>query len=328
MFGSKILLTTYSTAFLTSGGGESELVQVAEILNKSGLQADIYGIGSRPLDYYEYVIHFSLHQDGESIIKEATKKQKKIILWPNVWWMNPPSISEVNRIFDLLESVKILIFKSKTELLHFNSYIQLKKTKCKYAVIPIGISDRFLLPVDNEVLSFFCDIKNYIICLGLIEPVKNQLRLIKALNILKKNALFIGGYRDNEYFNLCLKEAHSGIHFLPFVQPCSVFLRSAIANATLLAEPSFDPPGRSAIEGAFMGKPLVLSEGPWQREYFGDGAWYVNPTSEDSIADGIKSVLSDPNKEAIVNVTASLIRSKNSSNVVSQKLIETILEIS
>ncbi|WP_233800164.1 hypothetical protein [Paraburkholderia sp. HP33-1] len=82
----KILVTTHSTAFMTSGGGESELVQVAELLDESGVQADIYGIRSLPLRFYDAVMHFFVHADGEAIIRETVNQGKKLFLWPNVWW--------------------------------------------------------------------------------------------------------------------------------------------------------------------------------------------------------------------------------------------------
>ena len=116
MTGLKFLLTTYSTAFTVSGGGESELVQVAEILKSSGVHTDIYGIGSRPLSFYDGVIHFSVHADGHAILREATLKKKRIFLWPNVWWWEAPSPAEVQRISEMAGNAHKLLFKSDAEL--------------------------------------------------------------------------------------------------------------------------------------------------------------------------------------------------------------------
>ena len=97
MIGLKLLISTYSTAFLSIGGGESELVQVADILNKYGFEADIYGITSRPIEYYDAVLHFSVHADGMALYHAYINEGKKIILWPNIWWIDAPSEGEVER---------------------------------------------------------------------------------------------------------------------------------------------------------------------------------------------------------------------------------------
>jgi glycosyltransferase involved in cell wall biosynthesis len=318
-------MTTYSTAFLVSGGGESELVQIAELLNNSGVQTDIYGINSRPLNFYQYVMHFSTHADGEDILREAIRRGKNVLLWPNVWWTSTPSEPEIKRITEISDRVNRLFFKSQTELNNFVTYIPVDHKKC--IVVPIGVSDRFLLPVDMDLLPTVCDISNYVVCLGLIEPIKNQLALIRALNALSLNGLMIGGFRDEEYYQRCVKEAHSGIRFLPFIQPCSALLRSALANATLVAEPSFDPPGRSSLESAFLRKPLVLVDGPWQREHFGNGLSYASSGSAISIASAIEMTLADPEKDAKVASIYDLVHIKHSSEVVSQILINILVNL-
>src|SRR5471030_1361514 len=126
----KILLTTHSTAFLTSGGGESELVQVAELLGNAGVQADIYGLRSRPLRFYDAVMHFSVDADGEAMIRETLRHGKKLFIWPNVWWLSPPGAAEVARTLAITERASHLLFKSVTELDHFAAHIPVDMTKC------------------------------------------------------------------------------------------------------------------------------------------------------------------------------------------------------
>ncbi|WMY07503.1 glycosyltransferase family 4 protein [Paraburkholderia phenoliruptrix] len=320
----KILLTTHSTAFLTSGGGESELVQVAELLNNSGVQADIYGIRSRPLRFYDAVMHFSLHADGEAVIRETTQSGKKLILWPNVWWLTPPPVEEVRRVTAIARQAHRLLFKSQTELEHFIAQIEVDIRKC--TVVASGISDRFLLPPDMDLLPTVCDGTDYVLCLGLVEPVKNQLELIRALNQLGVNGLMAGGFRDEAYYQRCVDEAHRGIHFLPFLQPCSALLRSALANAALVAEPSFDPPGRSCLEGALMKKPLVMADGRWQREHFGDNVWYTASTNAEDIALAIQAALDDPEKDERIGANYALVYARNSANTVSKDLIRHLID--
>ena len=57
--GLKILLTTYSTAYLTSGGGEVEIIRTAEMLRGASALVDIYGPASRPLKFYDFMNSFN-----------------------------------------------------------------------------------------------------------------------------------------------------------------------------------------------------------------------------------------------------------------------------
>ena len=320
----KILLTTHSTAFMTSGGGESELVQVAELLSDAGVQADIYGIRSRPLRFYDAVMHFSVHADGEAIIRETIHHGKKLFLWPNVWWLTPPDAAEIARIEAITQRADRLLFKSVTELNHFAARVSVDLLKC--SVVASGISDRFLAPADKDLLPTVCDVADYVLCLGLIEPVKNQLELIRALNHLKLNGLMVGGFRDEEYYRQCAREAHPGIYFLPFIQPCSALLRSALANAVLVAEPSFDPPGRSCLEGAIMKKPLVMVDGDWQREHFGDNVWYTASTSASDIAPAIETALADKDRDEKIERNYDGVYARHSSSTVATDLIKHLID--
>lgn len=315
----KFLLTTYSTAFTASGGGESEQVQVSEMLNECGIHADIYGIGSRPLSYYDGVIHFSIHADGHAILQEAVLKNKRIFLWPNVWWSEAPSAVEIQRIDELCRSIHMLLFKSHSELENFTQYISVSPEKLQ--IIPTGISNRFLAEPDKELFSAISDISDYVLCMGLIEPIKNQLSVIRALNQLKLSGVFVGGVRDDIYYHQCIDEAHSGIIFLPFIQPCSALLRSIIANCRLMVEASIDPPGRSSLEGALMKKPLVIADGPWQREHFADNAWYAPTDSYAELAKVILDAINDASYKDKIAASYDLISNRHSASKFATSLI-------
>jgi glycosyltransferase involved in cell wall biosynthesis len=318
MTGLKFILTTYSTAFTVSGGGESELVQVAEILKASGVHTDIYGIGSRPLNFYDGVIHFSVHADGHAILREAASRNKRIFLWPNVWWLEPVPASEVERIQHIIGLAHKLLFKSQAELDNFTQYIQVPAEKIE--VLPTCVSNRFLAPPDKDLMSTVSNSTDFALCLGLVEPIKNQLQTIRALNELKLDGLFVGGTRDDEYYRQCMAEAHPGISFLPFIQPCSAMLRSIIANCSVMVEPSIDPPGRSSLEGAIMQKPLVMSDGPWQREHFDDGVWYTATDSVSAIASAIASAINDADRDARIAATYERVIARHSASTIGPQI--------
>ncbi|SDQ32799.1 Glycosyltransferase involved in cell wall bisynthesis [Paraburkholderia fungorum] len=318
MSGLKFILTTYSTAFAVSGGGESELVQVAEILKASGVHIDIYGIGSRPLNFYDGVIHFSVNSDGHAILREAAVRNKRIFLWPNVWWLGPVPASEVERIQEMTRIAHKLLFKSRAELENFTQYIQVPEDKIE--VLPTCVSNRFLAQPDLDLLSTVSNSTEFALGLGLIEPIKNQLQTIRALNEIGVDGLFVGGARDDDYFRQCVAEAHPGITFLPFVQPCSALLRSIIANCSVMVEPSIDPPGRSSLEAAIMQKPLVMSDGAWQREHFASDVWYAPTDSVSELASAIRHALTDADRDAKIAATYERVMSQHSASIIGPQI--------
>ncbi|NML30849.1 glycosyltransferase family protein [Paraburkholderia antibiotica] len=324
MTGLKFLLTTYSTAFTVSGGGESELVQVAEILKASGVHTDIYGIGSRPLSFYDGVIHFSVHADGHAILREAANRNKRIFLWPNVWWLEPIPNSEVERIQGIIGTAHKLLFKSQAEFDNFTQYVQVPTDKV--VILPTCVSNRFLAQPDLDLMSTVSNSTDFALCLGLVEPIKNQLQTIRALNEIGLDGLFVGGTRDDAYYRQCVAEAHPGISFLPFIQPCSALLRSIIANCRVMVEPSIDPPGRSSLEGAIMQKPLVMTDGPWQREHFADDVWYTEANSASAIASAITSAIGDSNRDEKVAATYARVMARHSASTIGPQIAEMLAQ--
>ncbi|MCC4118933.1 hypothetical protein LLG90_26650, partial [Aromatoleum toluclasticum] len=64
-----VLITTYHEAFVVRGGGEYELLSIADGLRQCGFIADILGPYSRPLEFYDVVLHFSVHGGGLSLLR-------------------------------------------------------------------------------------------------------------------------------------------------------------------------------------------------------------------------------------------------------------------
>lgn len=292
----KILVTTYSTAFLNIGGGESELVQVVEVLKHGGMHVDIYGVSSRPIDFYDLVMHFSVQIQGADMFNEILK-QKKVMLWPNVWWSTKPAHEEILRISIMANKAHKLLFKSKVERDHFLNYISISIEKC--LVIPIVVSDKFLTKVDLALAKTVVVFENYVLCLGRVEPIKNQLMLIEALKALGKNGLIVGGCGDIDYFERCKQANHGHIQFMPFIKPCSELLLSLISNSQLVVELSLDPAGRSSLEAAVMKKTLLLADDPWVDEYFSDTVYKADPTDLSYVISTLDKALSDKENKAI-----------------------------
>lgn len=324
MAGMKFLLSTYSTAFLASGGGESELVQIAETLNESGVQADIYGIQSRPLDFYDAVMHFSVQAEGKAFFDAVYARQTPILLWPNVWWSTPPAAAEVERIQPFVDRAHKVLFKSETESEQFAQYVSVAKDK--RLVVPICVSSRFTQTPDLALAKTICEMEDYVLCLGRVEPVKNQLTLIRALRQLGLRGVMVGGHNDSAYLRACKSEAGDAVQFLPWVKPCSRLLLSLLAGSRIVAETSFDPAGRSSLEAALVNKPLVLSADDWVREYFADTVYTADPHSLEQTVEALRRALRDAEGEGLAAKACERISERHASTAAANLFVTSIVD--
>jgi len=277
----RLLLSTYYGAFIRPGGGEAELKELSKHLSAEGLTADFYGPNSLSLDSYDYLVHFSVHPDGLSIVEASHKLGLKIILWPNIWFHENSVFEDMNHISRFFELADLIIFKSNAELENVDSHVFINPSKV--LIVPWGVDPAYLEPVDPTQFKKLYGLEEYILWVGQIEPVKNQLQVIEALRDINIPMVFVGGYRDKEYFIKCCQTAPERFLFLPQMKHASGMLRSAYRGCSIYVEVPFEPPGLSALEARILGKQLVLSKGSWTDEEFGSSVFVARPDSLDEI---------------------------------------------
>lgn len=289
MIDSRVLITTYPTAFLSRGGGEMELLDLLSNLRQLGLRVDIYGSTSLPLIKYEIVLHYSLVPSGLVFAQEAKKAGKKLVLMPALWWTKEPTKSEKESAATFFDIADVIVFKSKSEYENINQYVFIEPTKLAYC--PWGVDSCFEEPADKELFKKTYNLEDYILWTGIIEESKNQLTAIHALKESKTPVVFIGDYRDRGYYESCVKAAPSHFKFLPHMQAKSEMLRSAIQNCKVYLEVSLEPAGFSAFEAALANLPMVLSADTWTEEHFSGLVHRVDPKSISAIQQAVKLAL-------------------------------------
>ena len=134
-----------------------------------------------------------------------------------------------------------------------------------------------------------------VLMVGRWELRKNQLGLLEALADTDYQILIIGGQNsyDLEHNEAArrLADKRGNVHILP-AKNDRRFLASLVKNARVLAQPSFyETPGLAALEAAACGTAVVVSERGCTREYFGDEAYYCDPTDPRSIREAIEAAL-------------------------------------
>ncbi len=166
--------------------------------------------------------------------------------------------------------------------------------KNKITVVPNGVDERFY-HANKSVFVKKYNIDNFILNVGHIGPErKNVLRLIRALEDVDASAVIIGRIENNSNGRACLEEAKRNPRLLVLdsIPNDSQLLASAYAASDVFVLPSlFETPGIAALEAALAGSKIVITKYGGTKEYFGDYAEYVDPTSIEDIKRCIMAAL-------------------------------------
>jgi glycosyltransferase involved in cell wall biosynthesis len=132
--------------------------------------------------------------------------------------------------------------------------------------------------------------ENYVICVGRIEPLKNQYNLIKAILQTPYKLAIIGKHSTNhlKYYEKCRIAAGSSdqIEFIDHLEHQELAKIYKAAKVHVL--PSwFETTGLSSLEAGVMGCNLVITKNGDTEEYFGDMVYYCKPQDIDSIKGAI-----------------------------------------
>jgi glycosyltransferase involved in cell wall biosynthesis len=182
------------------------------------------------------------------------------------------------------------VFKSKSESRMFEEYFCLPSGKVRH--ISLIADAAYLKPAPKGLFKTIYGLDQYILAVGIIEPIKNQLTLIKAIKETSHQLVLVGGYRDRDYFAACKSAGGDKVLFIDALPAGSELMRSAMAESQAFVECSYEPPGLSAIEAGLTGTSIVVSESAWSQEHFGSLVNYCNPADPYSIKQAINSALS------------------------------------
>lgn len=185
----------------------------------------------------------------------------------------------------VLESVDSILPNSRVEQAALEERFGVRH---KYVVVPNAAHARtFKLPRSTTERE-----PSTVLCVGRIEPRKNQLALIRAVrnSDIHLQIAGQGGRFSHRYARLCRKEAGPNVAFLGWKSPAE--LRSLYQAAKVHASVSwYETPGLANLEAGLMGCTLVVTTGGSTREYFGDAAEYCVPDDPASIDRALRAAL-------------------------------------
>ncbi|MBU3088276.1 glycosyltransferase family 4 protein [Clostridium gasigenes] len=199
----------------------------------------------------------------------------------------------------ILENSDIILPNSYEELeiisKHFNMDLSRMKKKSKIVINATDIEKFKRIKVDKKDN----DLTKYVLQVGRIEPIKNQLGTILALEAKKEiPIIFIGKVIDEKYYSI-LKNIAKGRGNTYFIEEIDhEDLVKYYNEAAVHVLPSFrESPGLATLEAISCGAQTVVSDSkfcPIETYNLRDSSYVCNPYNIESIKDAILSAINNP----------------------------------
>ncbi|MDB4061948.1 glycosyltransferase family 4 protein [Vicingaceae bacterium] len=349
----RVAMISRPTLFSAPGGDTVQIKETAHALAKLGVEVDVL-LANEQVDYKNYdLLHFfnvirpnnilshieqsELPYVVSTIFVDYSEVELKVNGWKSILLLKlfgKDGIEYIktmarsfankeligNRAY-LLQGHKKSVEKvlQQAALLLPNSESELHRLKkwyffeTEHRVIPNAVHPVFL----DKVADVSKELR--VLCVARIEPIKNQLTLIRAFKNMNVQLELIGKPAPNhqKYFEKCVAEAGGNVLFSGQLERDEVINRLRKAKVHVL--PSwFETTGLSSLEAAALGCNIVITKKGDTEEYFEDYAFYCEPDRPKSIQEAIEKAL-----EEQVNLKFNeLISKKYTWEVAAQKTFE------
>ena len=241
------------------------------------------------------MINSFLGIDNQERIKAAarflTDKNARDEATINLWKVGYTAMQQY-----VVSNVDYFLPNSEMEMDELCKSFHLQKER--YTVIPNAIDEevarkQLLAPIPEEFKQF----ENAIICVGRIEPRKNQLALVNALEQSGYKLVLVGAVSNNQkdYFRRVKEvlDRNPGFHYIPRIENEKLYQLYRVCKVSAL--PSWlDTPGLVSLEAGSMGCNLAVSSKGSTTEYFGEYAEYCLPDDLAGIRKAIDRALAKP----------------------------------
>ena len=197
--------------------------------------------------------------------------------------LNPRRFAFRRNARALLETIAVLLPNSHAEQEQIEARFGVPRPT---VVVPNAADTAVFGPPEQEVK------RGGVLCVGRIEPRKNQLALIEALRGTGIALTLVGqaGRFSRGYCDRCVRAADHNVSFIDQRSPAE--LRRLYHGAHVHACVSwYETPGLASLEAALCGCTLVVTPDGSTRDYFGDQAHYCEPDEPESIRSAVEQAL-------------------------------------
>lgn len=162
-------------------------------------------------------------------------------------------------------------------------------------VVPLGVEiEPEIVSVSPTAFRKRYGIKDFVLVVGRVEPIKNQLALLEALWDEDVPIVVVGEIQEHhrKYARIFRRflEAKKTIFWIRSLDRRMLF--SAMMNAHVVALPSwFETCGLSGLEGGLVDANIVVTQRGYTQWYYEDDAWYCDPADPPSIRTAVIEAL-------------------------------------
>jgi len=296
---------------LIFGGGETQLLNTMNALKKLGIDVTFFDSFDR--NYKCDILHiFGAHYWNFHLANLAKLKGIKIVISPISY---SPSVGFLYKIWKYVDKFIPVdtTYRLHRRLLNLaDALLPNSNAEAKYLIANFNIDPNKICVIPNAADKRFIDaspdefyekykLKDFILCVGKIEPRKNQLTLAKALIGSDKQLVLIGDPIPNNmnYFEKVMEivKSNSNMFYINSLPHDSSLLASAYAAAKVHVLLGInETPGIVNLEAGLAGANLVVADCPPVREYLKDFVIYCNPASLQDVRRAINEAY-DKNKD-------------------------------
>ena len=285
-----------------AAGDSVQMLKTMQYLAQRGVSVSVSTSAGENLKGYDIIHIFNVTRINEAygFFKNAALQGKKIVVSPifvdmgrylgTVGAARQAAWRSANVLRrEVLTGASMLLPNSQLEAQWIQKILYVDTP---FRVVHNGVDSYMAEGDENKFISQY-GLKDFLLCVGRLSPIKNQLGLIRAVRDLHVPLILIGPVNDYKYAKRCAEEGMGLVKYIPCMPHRE--LANAYRAAALHIQPSFfETVGLTGLEAAAAGTRVIASNRGAAREYFGDMVSYVDPYEGGSIRRNVEETLNRP----------------------------------
>ena len=315
----RVLIQNRSDAYAVPGGDTKQMQETAAHLRRLGVDVDISLETSPQLEGYDLVHLFNLSRPDSTVLQARNAHERGVpfVLTPIHQLVErydregrPGGLSLLYRVAPGGMKRARSLYLRRPHLDRERDWVGANAA----AILPssdlegeqlrrdFGFTTPLVtVPVGIELVETPARARSGVLCAGRIEPFKNQIELIRALEGTGIPVRLAGATspRHPRWAARCLSLLQrAGGEYLGHLGPAD--LAAAYAEAEVHAAPSwFESASITSLEAAWHGCRVVCTEVGYARAYLQDDAGYCDPGDPASIRTAVEAALASPAPEEL-----------------------------